>query len=111
MGVYDFTKAALQELGAQVFFERVSLRPGKPTVFARLGKTLVFGLPGDPVSVAVTFNLFTHRVARDAGRQPAGIGAERAVLVRDLKGSIERERVIFRQFCARMKKGCCWLIL
>jgi molybdenum cofactor synthesis domain-containing protein len=60
MGVYDFTKAALKELGAEIFFERVSLRPGKPTVFGRLGDTLVFGLPGNPVSVAVTFNLFAR---------------------------------------------------
>src|SRR5438105_1395905 len=60
MGVYDFTKAALKELGAEIFFERVALRPGKPTVFARLGNTLVFGLPGNPVSVAVTFNLFAR---------------------------------------------------
>jgi molybdenum cofactor synthesis domain-containing protein len=36
MGRYDFTKAALRALGAELFFERVSLRPGKPTVFARL---------------------------------------------------------------------------
>ncbi|HMG72456.1 MAG TPA: gephyrin-like molybdotransferase Glp, partial [Pyrinomonadaceae bacterium] len=64
MGVYDFTKAALKELGAEIFFERVSLRPGKPTVFARLGKTLVFGLPGNPVSVAVTFNLFARTALR-----------------------------------------------
>src|SRR5436190_1818231 len=56
MGVYDFTKAALKELGGEIFFERVALRPGKPTVFARLGKALVFGLPGNPVSVAMTFN-------------------------------------------------------
>ncbi|HEX8723284.1 MAG TPA: molybdopterin molybdotransferase MoeA, partial [Pyrinomonadaceae bacterium] len=48
MGRYDFTKAALGALGAEVFFERVSLRPGKPTVFARLpGGALVFGLPGN----------------------------------------------------------------
>src|SRR5256886_96988 len=60
MGIYDFTKAALKELGAEVFFERVALRPGKPTVFARLGNTLVFGLPGNPVSVTVTFNLFAR---------------------------------------------------
>ena len=60
MGVYDFTKAALHALGAKIFFERVSLRPGKPTVFARLGQTLVFGLPGNPVSVSVTFNLFAR---------------------------------------------------
>ena len=56
MGRYDFTKAALDSLGAEIFFERVRLRPGKPTVFARLpdeGRTLVFGLPGNPVSVSV----------------------------------------------------------
>src|SRR5437667_5707763 len=62
MGVYDFTKAALKELGAEIFFERVALRPGKPTVFGRIGKTLGFGLPGNPVSVAVTFKLFASSV-------------------------------------------------
>src|SRR5213078_3211226 len=61
MGVYDLTKSALKELDAEIFFERVSLRPGKPTVFARLPNgTLVFGLPGNPVSVSVTFNLFAR---------------------------------------------------
>src|SRR5437870_13014262 len=64
MGVYDFTKAALRELGAEIVFERVALRPGKPTVFARLGHALVFGLPGNPVSVAVTFNLFVRTALR-----------------------------------------------
>ena len=61
VGVYDFTKPALRELGAEIFFERVALRPGKPTVFARLPNgTLFFGLPGNPVSVSVTFNLFAR---------------------------------------------------
>ncbi len=92
MGVYDFTKAALKELGAQIFFERVSLRPGKPTVFGRLGNTLVFGLPGNPVSVAVTFNLFARTALRAMqGAKEPGLKEETAVLVRDLKGSIERE--------------------
>ena len=92
MGVYDFTKAALKELGAEIFFERVALRPGKPTVFARLGNTLVFGLPGNPVSVAVTFNLFTRAALRvmQGARQPQ-LAEETAVLARDLKGSIDRE--------------------
>jgi molybdenum cofactor synthesis domain-containing protein len=92
MGVYDFTKAALKELGAEIYFERVALRPGKPTVFARLGNTLVFGLPGNPVSVAVTFNLFARTALRamQGAKQPELI-EETAVLARDLKGSIERE--------------------
>jgi molybdopterin molybdotransferase len=60
VGDYDFTKPALRAAGAEIFFEKVSLKPGKPTVFARIGDTLVFGLPGNPVSVAVTFYLFAR---------------------------------------------------
>ena len=92
MGVYDFTKAALKELGAEIFFERVALRPGKPTVFARLGKTLVFGLPGNPVSVAVTFNLFARTALRvmQGASQPT-LNEETALLGRSVKGSIDRE--------------------
>src|SRR5712671_3218281 len=92
MGVYDFTKAALRELGAEIFFERVSLRPGKPTVFARLGKTLVFGLPGNPVSVAVTFILFARTALRAMqGATHTTLEVDHAILARDLKGSIDRE--------------------
>jgi molybdopterin molybdotransferase len=60
VGDYDFTKPALRELGAEIFFEKISLKPGKPTVFAKLKDKLVFGLPGNPVSVAVTFYLFVR---------------------------------------------------
>ena len=92
MGVYDFTKAALRELGAEIFFERVSLRPGKPTVFARLGNTLVFGLLGNPVSVSVTFNLFVRTALRAMqGATETALVHDHAVLARNLKGSIDRE--------------------
>jgi len=92
MGVYDFTKAALKDLGAEIFFERVALRPGKPTVFARLGNTLVFGLPGNPVSVSVTFNLFVRTALRAMqGARETTLPVEHAVLARSLKGSIDRE--------------------
>lgn len=60
VGKYDLTKAAIGELGAEIFFERVRLKPGKPAVFARLNETLVFALPGNPVSSAVTFRLFVR---------------------------------------------------
>ncbi len=58
VGKYDLTKFALRELGAEIFFERLRLKPGKPSVFAKLKKTLIFGLPGNPVSAAVTYYLF-----------------------------------------------------
>jgi molybdenum cofactor synthesis domain-containing protein len=91
MGIYDFTKAALRALDAEIFFERVSLRPGKPTVFARTGDTLVFGLPGNPVSVSVTFNLFARTALRAMqGASDAALKEEWAVLARSVKGSLDR---------------------
>ena len=93
MGVYDFTKVALNELGAELFFDRVALRPGKPTVFARLPNgTLMFGLPGNPVSVSVTFNLFarTAILAMQGANEPA-LRTETAVLAKPVKGTPERE--------------------
>lgn len=93
MGVYDFTKVALNELGAELFFERVALRPGKPTVFARLPNgTLMFGLPGNPVSVSVTFNLFarTAILAMQGANEPT-LRTETAVLAKSVKGTPERE--------------------
>jgi len=93
MGVYDVTKAALKELDAELFFERVALRPGKPTVFARLPNgTLVCGLPGNPVSVSVTFNLFarTAMLAMQGTAEPE-LKRETAVLARSVKGTVDRE--------------------
>jgi molybdopterin biosynthesis enzyme len=93
MGVYDFTKSALASLGAQVFFEKVALKPGKPTVFAKLPNgTFVFGLPGNPVSVSVTFNLFvrTSLLAMQGAQEP-NLKRETAVLAKSVKGAGERE--------------------
>jgi molybdenum cofactor synthesis domain-containing protein len=95
MGVYDFTKAALHALGAEIYFERVALRPGKPTVFARLPPphaALVLGLPGNPVSVSVTFNLFARTaLLAMQGCAEEAMREEHAVLSRAVKGAQERE--------------------
>lgn len=92
MGVYDFTKTAFKDIGAEIFFERVALRPGKPTVFGRIGKTLIFGLPGNPVSVAVTFSLFVRAALRAMqGASESSLPQFTAVLTRDVKGSQGRE--------------------
>ena len=58
MGKYDLVETVLKELGAQFYFDAVAIRPGKPAVFAKCGDTFVFGLPGNPVSTMVTFDLF-----------------------------------------------------
>jgi molybdopterin molybdotransferase len=58
MGKYDLVESVLKGLGAEFFFDAVAIRPGKPAVFGRCGSTLVFGLPGNPISAMVTFQLF-----------------------------------------------------
>jgi molybdopterin molybdotransferase len=59
-GDYDLVEPALLELGARFLFTKVAIKPGAPLVFGRLGRALVFGLPGNPVSAQVTFDLFVR---------------------------------------------------
>jgi molybdopterin molybdotransferase len=55
MGDYDFTKAVFQELGAEMNFWKLAIRPGQPLAFGKIQGKLAFGLPGNPVSSMVTF--------------------------------------------------------
>jgi molybdopterin molybdotransferase len=63
VGDYDLVKDILREQGV-IDFWRVNLRPGKPLAFGRLGGTPFLGLPGNPVSAAVTFELFARPTLR-----------------------------------------------
>jgi molybdopterin molybdotransferase len=58
MGKYDLVEQVLADLAAEFHFTGVSIRPGRPAVFATCRNKLVFGLPGNPVSTMVTFELF-----------------------------------------------------
>jgi len=57
MGKYDLVENVLRGMQAEFYFDAVAIRPGKPAVFAKCGETFVFGLPGNPVSTMVTFEL------------------------------------------------------
>ena len=58
MGKYDLVEVVLRELGAEFSFDAVAIRPGRPAVFGVCREKFVFGLPGNPVSTMVTFELF-----------------------------------------------------
>lgn len=60
VGEHDFVKEALEGLGMQLGFWKVKMTPGKPLAFGRWGETPVFGLPGNPVSSLVSFELFVR---------------------------------------------------
>jgi molybdopterin molybdotransferase len=58
VGDFDYAKKVLVEMGMEEKFWRVAVKPGKPVLFGLLGNTLVFGLPGNPVSSVVAFEQF-----------------------------------------------------
>ena len=72
MGRYDFVPDVLREAGADLRFHKLKMRPGKPLLFATAGRgTLVFGLPGNPVSSTVGARFFVDAALRAlAGRAP-----------------------------------------
>jgi molybdopterin molybdotransferase len=59
-GEYDLVEPALARFGVEVLFDKVAIKPGAPLVFGRRGETLVFGVPGNPVSAQVTFDAFVR---------------------------------------------------
>ncbi|MCA2980036.1 MAG: molybdopterin molybdotransferase MoeA [Myxococcaceae bacterium] len=64
VGERDFTRTALRHLGVELDFWGVAMKPGKPLAMGRRGQTLVFALPGNPVSAMVTFELFVRPALR-----------------------------------------------
>jgi molybdopterin molybdotransferase len=60
VGEMDFVKKAFEEIGGALEFWKVAIRPGRPFVFGRIDRKLLFGLPGNPVSALVTFLLLAR---------------------------------------------------
>ena len=71
-GKYDIVEKVLADLGAEFFFDRVLIQPGQPIVFGRARNRFFFGLPGNPVSTMVTFELFARAAVELLGgvREP-----------------------------------------
>lgn len=68
VGKYDFTRRLLEELNYKIHFSKISVRPGKPLIFATKGSQTVFGVPGNPVSTFIACKLFiSHAVAVKSG--------------------------------------------
>jgi molybdopterin molybdotransferase len=95
VGPHDHVKPALASLGVEEIFWRVALQPGKPTWFGRRDQTLVFGLPGNPVSAVVTFSLFVApALARMLGKTPERRLYDEAVLGKAMSRNPEREQAV-----------------
>jgi molybdopterin molybdotransferase len=88
MGEYDFVQEVFHDLGLEILFSKVAIKPGKPTVFARRGDKLVFGLPGNPISALVTFECFVRPVlGRLCGMKMPELPRMMGELLADMKQS------------------------
>lgn len=107
VGEADFVKDILEQLG-RVEFWKIAMKPGRPLAFGRIGKALFFGLPGNPVSVMVTFYQFVQPalrrlmgqdepaavmfqvpVAQRLKKRPGRMEFQRGILARRGDGSLE----------------------
>lgn len=70
MGKYDLVEQVLEELGAEFFFTGAQIQPGRPVVFGKVQGKYFFGLPGNPVSTMVTFQLFVRPVLEGLSGMP-----------------------------------------
>jgi molybdopterin molybdotransferase len=96
MGEFDFVEEVLDQLGCETLFDRVAIQPGKPLVAARHRGGWVFGLPGNPASVMVTFQLFVRPLLRRLQGHDDGFwhGALDAELTDPLPAGKPRDRFL-----------------
>ncbi len=107
VGERDLVREALRRCGVKIAFSSVAMRPGKPFTFGTKGRKLVFGLPGNPVSSLLAFDLFVAPcLAKMSGRNDIG-GWERALLV----APVEKKKGlrIFLKGIAERREGKLWV--
>jgi molybdopterin molybdotransferase len=101
VGEADFIKQMMAQLG-EVLFWKIAMRPGRPMAFGRIGDAFLFGLPGNPVAVMVTFYQFVRdALLHMSGREDAPIPLLKAVSAESLRkvpGRTEYQRgILFKQ--------------
>ena len=95
VGDHDLLRPALEQWGAQIEFWRVAIKPGKPLLVASKGRTLVLGLPGNPVSSHVTAYLFLLPLIRALSGAAAMMPKKfEAVLTQDMPAASERREFV-----------------
>ena len=100
VGEADYTKHILDQLG-EIDFWKIAIKPGRPLAFGKLGETLFFGLPGNPVAVMVTFQQIVQPallyLAGETDYQPLVVQARSAQKLTKKPGRTEFLRAIYEQ--------------
>ena len=100
VGEADYIKPILEETG-EIHFWKIAMKPGRPLTHGRIGTSLFFGLPGNPVAVMVTFYQFVQPaleyLASSRSSQPLTMMASCSGKIRKRKGRCEFQRGILQQ--------------
>ena len=95
VGEFDFLKRAFEQIGGDLTFWKVAIKPGRPFVFGRLREKPLFGLPGNPVSALVTFLLLVRpALLRWQGARDVSLPAHPGVLAEPLANPGERRHFV-----------------
>ncbi|MCZ4282042.1 molybdopterin molybdotransferase MoeA [Kiloniella laminariae] len=105
VGDHDLIRSVLGEQGLELDFWRIAMRPGKPLIFGKLGKTPMIGLPGNPVSTLVCAYIFARPALKKmTGLDPYQQQTEKAVLETSLEANDKRQDYL-RASLTRNKDG------
>jgi len=105
MGKYDLVENVFAEFGVETFFDKVAMKPGKPTVFGFRAGTFVFGLPGNPLSTLVAFHMFVRPVLRTL-LKAADARSTMPEAVVDSPAKCDPERAALVPATVRLQSGC-----
>jgi molybdopterin molybdotransferase len=95
VGDADYTKEAFGAFGFETFFDKVNIKPGKPTTFGRIGSTFVLNLPGNPLAAALNFELFAQSIILAlSGGRTRYIGSLHATMAEDFRLKAGRRTLV-----------------
>lgn len=98
MGRYDLVPRAVMDIGAKPIFHKVTQKPGKPLLFAKMEEKLFFGLPGHPLSSHFCFHRYVASSVRKVMGKRVGVTLHYASLTTELE--VASDRTVFLQGCA-----------
>ncbi|WP_195336014.1 gephyrin-like molybdotransferase Glp [Paraclostridium bifermentans] len=94
-GDYDFIEDVLIELGADIKFNKIAIKPGKPVIFATIGEKLVFGLPGNPLSFITTYEEFVKPAILKMSGEDIKENKFPVILKHDIKCKVGRTNYVY----------------
>ena len=107
VGDADFTKEAFAAFDCDIFFDKIAIKPGKPTTVGKIGNTMVLNLPGNPLAAALNFELFAQSIILClSGAEDKYIRPIKAKIQEDYKQRAGRRSLVPGYFDGEFFKVC-----